>query len=194
MLFSLEYLPEAERTIETRYPLANGDAFKAVNAAVFYAIGRNNSGRRIEFEAVDGGTLYYVNSAGLVVQIFVLYVSECVALTRFHFIGVYVMPGGQSPQQAVLRKEVTATLRRLVSTIDRAVEGLLRLGTTEQDMKPPLPSANDLELAFKWQQMYYPEMTDKELAARLGVSHQTIRNARSQKHYTKRTPRGKNRG
>ena len=64
MLFSLEYLPEAECTIETRYPLANGDAFKAVNAAVFYAIGRNNSGRRIEFEAVDGGTLYYHQREG----------------------------------------------------------------------------------------------------------------------------------
>jgi hypothetical protein len=194
MFVPVEAFSDQDHNFETVYPLAFRDAYKAVNAAVFYVIGRLNSGRRVEREEVEGGSLYYVGIDGVVMQIFVLYVADYYATIRAHLVGIYPPPGTQSVMEFLHRREVYLTLSKFLHTLDAEVGKLLRMGLSENDMKPPPPPTHNMDVVFTWQRMYYPNMTDRELADHIGVAYSTVRNARSKHQQLKRIPRGKPRG
>jgi hypothetical protein len=136
--------------------------------------------------------VYHIEVGTAIVQLFVLHITDHIACIRLHRLA----PIREVGRDYMWRPrgdqaEVRYGLYALMTAFHEAIKESLRYGVRLEPTAPPEPPSTDLEAAFTWQEIYYPDMTDKELAERLGVSHQTIRNARSRTKHTKRAPRAK---
>ena len=177
------------------YPLPTPQAFKTVNGAVFYTLARLAPMQPIERDAVDGGTVYDLLLAGRAFQLFVLHLSDGAASIRVHQIAPLQEVGpDQSWQPRDDGGAAQHALAMLMAMIHTAIKELIGQMMQLEQLVPPPPPGTDLEAALLWQELYYPLMTDRELADRIGVAHQSIRNVRSRSRHTKRIPRGTPRG
>lgn len=188
-----EYI-SADEGYDLVYPIPSADAFKTVSGAVFYVLSRIAPGETVPRDEVPGGIVYNLKHDGTAFQLFVLHVSEHVACLRFH----YLLPTCEMElfeRNIVWRPRDPKLLYRrgimaLLGAIHEAIVDLLRYSIEiGKETKPPAPPASDMHAVFRWQEVYHPTMTDRELADLIGVSHQTIRNARSKSHQTKREAR-----
>jgi hypothetical protein len=198
-----EYTSE-RLTYEIIYPLPTGDAFKTVNAAVFYAFSRIQPDQRVERDAVDGGVVYYFRFERGLYQLFLLHISPSIVSLRIHRCELLVDAmtyRNYAWQPRDPDSDEVYGLIALVGIVNEAITDSLRCAVKMDVMAiPPPPPASELHHVFTWQQIYHPDMPDKELAELIGVSHQTVRNARSRYQQTKRggqraggakVPRGK---
>lgn len=173
------------------YPLASSNAFKTVNAIVFYMLSRLDPGVPVERDEVEGGTVYYLLYRTWLIQLFVLHVSDTIACIRLH----NCIPIGNRegftreyswrppPPHAEYTPGITGLMMGIHQEIVSVLRYPIQMGL---ETAPPMPPASEMAFVFQWQQLYRPNMTDKELADQLGVSHQTVRNARSKYQQTKR--------
>jgi hypothetical protein len=176
--------------LEYIYPLPTTNAFKTVNAAVFYTLARCDPTQTVDRDEVDGGVVYHIEFRSATIQLFVLHITDHIACIRLHHLAPIAEVGRDymwRPRGD--RAEAKLGMDALMAAFNEAIVDLLRYSAKLEPGVPPPPPATDLEVAFTWQELYYPDMTDKELAERIGVSHQTIRNARSRTRHTKRAGR-----
>jgi hypothetical protein len=177
------------------YPLPTAQAYKTVNGAVFYTLARLTPTQPFEPAAVDGGTVYDLQIGGRAFQLFVLHLSDRAASIRVHPLAPVEQVGPEACWQPVDDGEVAQQgLAVLMALIHAAIKEQIGQMMQLDALVPPPPPATDLEAALLWQDLYYPTMTDRELADRIGVAHQSIRNARSKARHKKRIPRGVPRG
>lgn len=185
-----EYI-SIEPGVEMLYPLPTTNAFKSVNAAVFYAFSRLSPTTRVDRDEVDGGVAYYFRFEHTLYQLFVLHITDSVASLRFHRCELReeaLQRRGYVWQPRDPEGELQYGLAAILNYVHEAIVDTLRCAVKlDNTTIPPPPPASELYHVFTWQQIYYPDMTDKELADLIGVSHQTLRNARSRYKQGKRT-------
>lgn len=180
-----------EPGFELIYPLSTTNAFKTVNAAVFYTFARLCPTQRVERDEVDGGVAYHFRYEDTVFQLFVLHISDTVASLRLHrceLVKEALLWRDYAWQPRDPSGKVQRGMAALLASIDEAIVDSLRCASRlDIHQPPPHPPASELFHVFTWQRIYHPDMPDKELAELIGVSHQTVRNARSRYQQTKRS-------
>lgn len=178
-------LAMANEPFEKVYHIATPNAFKTVSGAVFYALSLSSPGGQIEPQVVEGGARYVLQTpGGVFAHLFVLHVTDHTAVVRLH-----VIPPTDELQFLSWQLKGQETVRLfagLLDFINSRVVGLLQRAARAEGQDPPPPPATDLDAVLSWAEVYRPQMTDKELAALIGVSHGTLRNARSRLEAPKR--------
>lgn len=173
--------------LEMVYPVASPDAYKTVCAAVFYALSRMNPMKKVQWHEGPTATQYMVFTNHICAQVFVLHATDNVVDVRIHYIGTE-KPYKPEDCGDLLKNDVfIRAASHLLQVIDDAIVGLLRVGMCTDDLKPPVPPCTNMRAVFNWQRMYYPSMTDGELAQRIGMEAQSVRNERSKHNFSKRT-------
>jgi hypothetical protein len=188
-----EYV-SAEPAYDLVYPIPSTDAFKTVSGAVFYVLSRCAPGETVPRDEVPGGIVYNLKLNDTPFQLFILHVSDRVACLRLHYLhpaselvlnGLDVVWRPRDPKSPY-RRGIAA----LFGAIHEAIVDLLRYSIeVGKETIPPVPPATDMHAVFRWQEIYHPTMTDRELADKVGISHQGLRNARSKSQLTKREAR-----
>ena len=165
---------------ERNYPLPNGEAYKAVNGAVAYAIWKLYGVSTPNRDSVDGGTKYtIITRDGFAAQVFVLYISEKWANVRFSLLVPTtdeLETWAEQRQRSLLYTGLQ--LAAFMSWCHDQIATQLQRAVALDETTVPAPSANDLKSVIMWQDTYHPKMKDRELADLVGVAEQTIRNTR----------------
>jgi hypothetical protein len=180
-------------TWERIYPLPNGEAYKAVNAAVAYAISVMSRGLDPVRDETAGYTKYTITSLdNITFQLHVLYISEQFANVRLN----PLIPAGRVEFAAFYLDLTRAkhTLDQIVGLFDLLhgqIAIQLRRAVKLDDCDPPPPPKSDLDALLTWQEIYHPAMRVSELARIAGVESQSIYNARHRLNHTKQAKNGK---
>lgn len=172
--------------LEMVYPVANPDAYKTVCTAVFYALSRMNPMEKVQWHEGPTATQYMVFTNHICAQVFVLRATDNVVDVRIHYIGTKKPYTPEDCGDLLKNDMFIRAGSHLLQVIDEAVVGLLRVGVCADDLKPPVPPCTDMRAVFNWQRMYYPSMTDGELAQLIGLEPQTVRNERTKHNYSRR--------
>lgn len=189
MPYDLYSFDAGDPPFEHLYDLPAVNAFKAVNGAVFYVLTRLVPGQPLSYSTVDGGAVYNLEGRGLwSAQIYVLYVADTVAALRIH----PIMPMDVQAREVwstAIGPIARADLRYVLELCHGAIVSQLRRAAIILGSAPEPPPASDIERVFTWQQIYYPDITDRALSAKTGIPIQTIKNKRSKLGTLKRVPR-----
>lgn len=169
----------AHPPLEFVFPLPTNDAFRTVNAAVFYTL-RSYVPQQYSAapaESVEGAAAYDLACDGTPAQLFVLHVSPTVAQVALQWMRPTAEGGMWNPSLVPDRARRVAEflLRRILEEIRR----LLHTQLAFNNIIPPMPSRVHPDAVVIWQFIYYPEMGDKELETKSGINRQTLANHRS---------------
>lgn len=177
--------------MECIYQLPTADAFKTVNAGVFYTLSRLYPGQRIARDETDGAIVYHLTGIGWQAQLFILHITEKVVTMRL----LMQMPNDPIERIVWIRDlgeragwEAVTIFQMCHGSIANLLRGAaLVLGP------PAPPPATNMPAVFSWQEIYHPTLHDAELAKLIGKEHQTIRNERRALGKPKRGERGRSR-
>lgn len=170
--------------LEGFYQLPNAEAFKTVNAAVFYVLSRIYPGQKLIRDETSGAIVYTLAGHGWRMQLFVLYTSENVATIRVHPLIPNTLPERFAWVNGPAGKDAGEWAVTIFHMCESAIANLLRNAAFISG--PPPPPKHDLEAAIRWAALYQPAMPDPELAELVGAKHQTIKNLRRQLGMQKR--------
>lgn len=178
MVYDLYTMEMGDPPLECVYQLPDAEAFKTVNAAVFYVLSRLYPGQKIARDETAGAITYIFAGHGWRMQLFILYTAEHIATMRLHplipddlaerFAWVHGPAGADAGQWALI----------IFQMCHSSIANLLRVAALALG-PPPAPPKTNLPAVFTWQEIYFPTMKNSELAERIGIEHQTLRNARS---------------
>lgn len=173
-LYTLEM---GDPPLESVYQLPSSDAFKTVNAGVFYTLSRLYPGQRIARDETDGAIVYNLAGRGWHAQLFVLHTTDCVATMRFHML----MPNDPIGRIIWIRDVGPRAGEEMLTIFHMchgSVANLLRSAALIYG-PPSAPAPIDMNAVFTWQEIYHPALPDAKLAEIIGYDHQTVRNKRS---------------
>jgi hypothetical protein len=168
------------------YPLAHAGAIETIKAAVALAASLIKPGDKLSREDHHEFTRFLICFGPTVTQASIIRVEELIANVRIDVVGALVPAAFATKHEPAGHHDVIAGASFIMQVIDERVEDLLRKGVSLNDLKPPPPSINNMWAVFNWQRIYYPEMSEEELAAAVHLSPQTIRNERSRLKFGKR--------
>ena len=115
-------------------------------------------------------------------------------MVRLRLIGVDVGPGLPSPLEQRPRPKIALVLEGLLHRLHAEIKAHLQTSILYDEVSPPPPPANELDLVLRWRELYHPTMTNKQLAERIAMPYQTLRNTLSWRKQGARVPRGAPRG
>lgn len=188
MISELQPFLDGDPFIELIYHLPTSNAFKTVNGAVHYTLAQFYPFQQVPRDESEGSVIYPLIGRGVAAQLAVLYVADCVAALRLR----PILP--PDPNERIAWLEHNGPLYRaqfvpIIRQCHAAIGVLLRRAATIENTKPQAPPRTDLDALFIWQEIYYPDMRDKELAEVAGIEYQSIRNARKKRQRPKRPTR-----
>jgi hypothetical protein len=195
------------RPLEQSYPIADDDAFKVVNTAVWYTLTRLLPGSPIPRDQVDGGTCYHLSVGTQGVQLYVLRISPHLAEIRLHLLlpldpierTVWQLQSGQ--QHA--RGQIEEALGTVLAFCDMEIAEMLHRAATVEGSTPLPPATN--EQIVRWWLLYHRQKTVHQLVRLIEqtdgrqIPAQTLYNIRSKQiaagdqKTTKRGRKSKNR-
>lgn len=175
------------RPLEQNYPLAASELYEAVQSAIFEVVSRLHPGLPLRHRSVDGRSVYLLRSRdNILAQLFTLRLSSTLVSLRM----TPLMP--LDPIQLILARQRPLSedaklyFDYVFGTCHEAVITFVRTAASAQGFDPPPPPRSNVEDIITWGAMYYPELSDKELAEMTHVGYQTIRNVRSSTGQLKR--------
>jgi hypothetical protein len=177
MIYDLYTMEMGDPPLERVYQLPNADAFKTVNAAVFYVLSRLYPGQKLIRDETDGAIVYTMAGHGWRMQLFILYTANSVATVRLH----PLIPDNLAERFAWVNgpagRDAGEWALRILNMCHSSIANLLRGAAFI--IGAPAPPKQDLEAAIRWKDIYFPAMPDPNLAELVGAKHQTIKNLRS---------------
>jgi hypothetical protein len=153
------------RPLEQCYPIANDDAFKVVNTAVWYTLSRLLPGRPITRDQIDGGTLYELSAGQQGIQLFVLRISPHLAEIRVHFLLPLDPVERTVWQLQTLTPHKPSQIEEAIATIlaccDMEIADMLHRAATTEGTAPMPPATN--EQIVRWWLLYHRDKTVHQL-------------------------------
>jgi hypothetical protein len=177
------------RPLEQYYHLASPDLFEAAHSAVFAAIGRLHPKLPLHCPPAPGRVVYLLQRPdGYRAQLFLLLLSPTLVSLQMCPSLLLDLNNIKEAQRIPLPPEVQHHFRYVFASCHEEIIKFVRIATSLEGLDPPPPPGR-MEDILTWGAMYYPDLADKELAARAGVEHQSIRNQRFKTRRLKRSPR-----
>ena len=180
----------ADPPLEYMYHIGTSNAFKTINAALFSTLSRWNPHQRLDRDEIDGATVYPLNAAGTLAQLYVTHITDGIASIRLHFL----IPTHSASFMQWRDRPMDPTARHLLALLfadcHAEVVRVLRYAASVEVRPAPHPAKSDLQSWITWQEVHEPDMRDEELAKLIGIEHQSLRNARRKLGMRKNAPNG----
>jgi hypothetical protein len=194
MIIPAELFPKEEQEYIAHYPLAHANALRTMNGAVMCTLRRCCATQPFAYSEFMGGALYTFRIASSVADLFVLSITERVAMLRLRPLAIANWSTATIPPEQEHQHEIARTFQSLLLRLHAEIKAHLRAEVAYDDLSPLPPPANELDLVLRWRELYHPTMTNKDLASRIAMPYQTFRNKLSLRGQRTRVPRGAPRG
>ena len=189
-----ELFATQEQEYIAHYPLAHANALRTMNGAVMCTLRRCCATQPFVYSEFMGGALYTFRIASIVADLFVLSLTERVAMLRLRPFGIAAEPAARVIPEQEHQPEIALTFQGLLQRLHAEIKTHLRAEVAYDELSPLPPPANELDLVLRWRELYHPTMTNKDLAKRIAMPYQTFRNKLSLRGQRTRVPRGAPRG
>ena len=194
MFIPAELFTTEEQEYIAHYPHAHANALRTMNGAVMCTLRRCCAAQPFGYSEFMGGALYTVRIASITADLFVLSITERVAMLRLRPLGIAAEPEAPMTSEQGHQQEIARTLQNLLLRLHAEIKTHLRAEVAYDELSPLPPPANELDLVLRWRELYHPTMTNKDLASRIAMPYQTFRNKLSLRGQRTRVPRGAPRG